>query len=124
MKPPKKLINMTKQYDLLTGVKIADGFFSNLIGLMGKKHLDQNHALWLKSWSKLPHNNIHTCFMRIKIDAIFLDAEMKVTKLTTGIKPWRMVNASFKTYPHIGHGTDRLIYMDVLAFFQKIIEPE
>lgn len=34
------------------------------------------------------------------------------------------VNASFKTYSHIGHGTDRLIYIDVLAFFQKIIEPE
>mgnify|MGYP001810695719 CR=1 FL=1 len=32
------------------------------------------------------------------------------------------VNATFKTYSHIGHGTDRLIYSEVLAFFKKIIE--
>ncbi|GAA4469385.1 hypothetical protein GCM10023093_28790 [Nemorincola caseinilytica] len=31
------------------------------------------------------------------------------------------VNATFKTYPHIGHGTDRLIYNEVLAFFTNII---
>lgn len=34
------------------------------------------------------------------------------------------VNVTFKTYPHIGHGTDRLIYTEVLAFFRRVMEQE
>ena len=28
------------------------------------------------------------------------------------------VNASFRTYPGIGHATDRMIYKDVMMFFR------
>jgi hypothetical protein len=34
------------------------------------------------------------------------------------------VNAKFKTYPNIGHSTDRLIFMEVYAFFKGIMEQE
>ena len=43
-------------------VKIADKFFSRLLGLMFRKNLESNHGLLI-----VPCNSIHMLFMRFSI---------------------------------------------------------
>ena len=63
---------------------IANGVFTRLRGLLGRKDLPRGEGLLIKpTWS------IHTGFMRFAIDAVFLDEELKVLDVRREIKPWR-----------------------------------
>ncbi|MCF7870476.1 MAG: DUF192 domain-containing protein [Candidatus Omnitrophica bacterium] len=81
-----KIINETKQIDLVNSAQVASGFFLRLLGLMFKKKIGPEQAL---IFYRAP--SIHTFFMRFPIDIIFLDQEMKVKRLIQGLKPWRFV---------------------------------
>ena len=63
-------------------VKVADSFFSRLLGLMGKKEMKDNQALLITKC-----NSIHTFFMRFNMDAVFVDKNMVVKKAIKSIKP-------------------------------------
>jgi uncharacterized membrane protein (UPF0127 family) len=66
--------------------KVATSFFSRFMGLMGKKQMEKEEALIF------PHcNSIHTCFMRIDIDVIFVSPQGKVIKIFHRLKPWRFL---------------------------------
>ena len=54
-------------------IRIADTFFRRFMGLMGKKSFDGFSGLLL-----LPCDQIHTFFMKMNIDAVYLDHNMKV----------------------------------------------
>jgi uncharacterized membrane protein (UPF0127 family) len=62
----------------------AESFFTRLIGLMGKKKLENNEGLLLFRCS-----SIHCFFMRFAIDTVYLSPEMKVLGIET-VKPWRI----------------------------------
>ena len=71
----------------IVNIKFANTFFSRFKGLMFKK--DLNHALVLKPNKTLSKStSIHTCFMRIAIDIIFLDENKRVFEIAT-LKPWK-----------------------------------
>jgi len=70
---------------ILQEVNTADRFLSRLLGLMGRRHLPQGHALWLPRT-----DSIHTCFMRFPIDVIYLDSRQRVKKIVSAMKPWRL----------------------------------
>jgi uncharacterized protein len=53
-------------------------------GLLGRKDLPPGEGLLLR-----PASSIHTLFMRFPIDAVFLDRDLIVRKITTELKPWR-----------------------------------
>jgi CheY-like chemotaxis protein len=40
-----------------------------------------------------PAPSIHTAFMRFSIDAVFLDANLRVVKLVDNLRPWRTASA-------------------------------
>ncbi len=40
-----------------------------------------------------PARSIHTCGMRVAIDAVFLDADLRVLKVVRGLGPWRLASA-------------------------------
>ena len=65
-------------------VEIADTFFTRLWGLMLRSSLADGHGLLLS-----PSPQIHTCFMRFPIDAVFCDKEGKVLYVKENMKPWR-----------------------------------
>lgn len=79
-----KLVNNKTQNILVNDLDKATGFVSRAIGLLGKSELQSTNGLWI-------HNckDIHTCFMKFPIDAVFLDEQMKVVSLHKNIKPWR-----------------------------------
>ncbi|MHB8876269.1 MAG: DUF192 domain-containing protein, partial [Myxococcaceae bacterium] len=76
---------------LATRAEEATGFGDRFLGLMGRRELPFGEGLHL-----VPCNSIHTFFMRIPIDALFLDAEGKVRKAFPGLSPWRVTGVYFK----------------------------
>jgi uncharacterized protein len=66
-------------------VEVADGIFSRFLGLMFRTSLPEGHGLALR-----PCSSIHMFFMRIPLDAVFVDGEGQVVRIYADLKPWRM----------------------------------
>jgi len=66
-------------------VRMADNYFSRLMGLMGKPGLSPQQGLWI-----LPCCDIHSFFMRFEFDAIFVNKQHQVLHLVERMKPWRI----------------------------------
>ena len=60
---------------------------------MGQKELPFGTGLHI-----VPCNGIHTFFMRIAIDALFLDRSHKIVKLFPSIPPWRATSVYFTAH--------------------------
>lgn len=77
---------------LIEDLEVATGFWSRAVGLLGRKELPQDRALWIHNT-----NNIHTHFMRFAIDCIFLDKNMEIKKIIPSVGPFRFVGPYWKT---------------------------
>lgn len=86
-----KLVNASKNKTVATKLEVAKSFWSRVVGLLGRKDLHSEEALWINSC-----NGIHTCFMKFPIDVVFVDSEFKIESVHTDIKPWRFVWAGEK----------------------------
>lgn len=69
-------------------VILAQRFWARLIGLLGRRTLAPDHALWL-----VPCNNVHTFFMRFAIDVVFIDGHGAVLAVVPHLAPWRIAAA-------------------------------
>jgi len=78
------VFNKTKNSQVVSSVLKADTFSARLFGLIPRKTLGPEEGLWLE-----PCAMIHTCFMNFPIDAVFLDAGLKVVRVVAVLKPWR-----------------------------------
>lgn len=70
---------------LIPHLEVADCFFRRLVGYMGRKRPPEGHALHLA-----PCRSIHTCFMRFRIDVVFLDRTRRVVGIAPNLRPWRI----------------------------------
>ena len=77
---------------LLDKLEVAESFWSRGWGLLGRKSLEANEALWI-----LRCNNIHTWFMRVKIDCIFVDKRMEIQKIVSEVPSFRFVGPYWKS---------------------------
>ena len=74
--------NVYQDGRLIAGnIKVAGTFLTRLVGLLGKKTLEQGEGLLLE-----PCRQIHTWFMSFEIDAIFLDKNGRILALIAGMK--------------------------------------
>lgn len=64
---------------------IADTVGWRLRGLLGHRELPPGDGMWIR-----PAKAIHMFFMRFAIDAVFMDVDDAVVKITAGLRPWRM----------------------------------
>ena len=64
-------------------IKVAKNFFSRLKGLIGKNYLSHSEGLLIA-----PCNSVHMCFMNFSIDAIFIDKNFVVKKISPNLKTW------------------------------------
>ena len=90
---PFTVRNVTKDKLLATQAEEARSFGARFMGLMGKTELPFGHGLHI-----VPCNSIHTFFMRIAIDALFLDRELKIVKLFSSLPPWRATSVYFAAH--------------------------
>jgi len=67
------------------GVDVARTPWKRLVGLMGRRSVAGVQLLFPRCTS------IHTCFMRVPIDVIFLDRSSKVVRIAPDVRPWRLV---------------------------------
>lgn len=78
-----KIIDLRTNETIIEDLEIADSFLSRFRGLMGIKVLPESAGLWIT-----PCNSVHCFFMRIPIDAIFLDKDNRVVYISKNMKPW------------------------------------
>jgi len=64
-------------------IERADTFIKRLLGLIGRKGLEPEHALLLA-----PCKAIHMLGMGFAIDAVFVDKALCVKKIVRELKPW------------------------------------
>lgn len=77
--------NKTRQTLVASDVRKADSYFKRLVGLMGKPLIPEGFGLWI-----VPCQDIHSFFMRVEFDAIFLNKDGQVLHLMERMKPWRI----------------------------------
>lgn len=65
-------------------IEVARGFWSRFRGWMGRNP-HPGTALLI-----YPCSSIHTFFMRVPIDVVFLDQEGRVIMIIEGLMPWRV----------------------------------
>lgn len=67
----------------LTLVRAAS-YWERLVGLIGRTHLPPDEGFVIE-----PCGSIHTFFMRMPIDVLFLDAQGAVLRTVANVRPWR-----------------------------------
>lgn len=80
-----KLSNLSKSKVLLNDLSSATSFAARSRGLIGRPDLGADEGLWIHQC-----NWIHTFFMSMPIDVIYVDRAMRVQKITVEMKPWRL----------------------------------
>lgn len=79
-----QLTNKTQNKTLLPSLEVATSFRSRAQGLIGKKRINKDWGMWF------PNSNwIHTLFMSVPIDVVYLDKQLRVKKLQRNLQPWR-----------------------------------
>jgi uncharacterized membrane protein (UPF0127 family) len=86
-------INVTRGVRLAECGRMADTFYTRLVGLLRDKSLEYGGGLWIK-----PCNSIHSIGMKFKFDAIFLDKKLQVVHLVREMKPWRISKMVFAAH--------------------------
>lgn len=79
-----KCILASNGEEIASEVELAKTYFTRLKGLMFRKGFPDKKALLLE-----PCPQIHTCFMRFTIDAVFCDKTGRVLYVAEKMKPWR-----------------------------------
>lgn len=85
-----RIINLRNNAVLADKVKLANAFWSRLVGLLNRCSLEKGEALILE-----PSYAIHTLFMRFSIDVLFLDKNGKVVGMIQALRPFRFSPAYF-----------------------------
>ena len=67
-------------------IRIASTLTARTIGLLRTPSLNVGEGLWIE---RSP--SIHMFFMPYAIDAVFVAADGRVTKIVENLKPWRVV---------------------------------
>jgi uncharacterized protein len=92
-KPTFQILNRTRDQVLADRAELARSFWARGRGLMGRAALPVGYALII-----YPESSIHTFFMRIPIDVLFVGRDGRVVALReamppnrpfAGVAPWR-----------------------------------
>jgi uncharacterized membrane protein (UPF0127 family) len=92
MKPnPQSSFLVTTTGEHRLNLRIANGFFSRLRGLMLAAPLQIGEGMLLSKC-----RSVHTCFMRQQLDLLYLDEAGFVTKCVPHLSPWRASTSNGK----------------------------
>ncbi|MGB9880875.1 MAG: DUF192 domain-containing protein [Anaerolineae bacterium] len=78
-----RIVDACENMSLTVRPRVASGFFSRLIGLIGRTDAGPGLLIPECNW-------IHTFFMCFPIDVVYVDREGRVLELVEGLKPWRV----------------------------------
>ncbi|MEZ4661902.1 MAG: DUF192 domain-containing protein [Caldilineaceae bacterium] len=87
------VINLSRNAVLIEQGGIADNFWARLRGLTFIRHLEAGRGLVITRT-----NSIHTHFMFMPIDVLYVDAQNKIVDMSLTMKPWRMALPRLKAH--------------------------
>ncbi|MEZ4725733.1 MAG: DUF192 domain-containing protein [Caldilineaceae bacterium] len=77
--------NVTRNTVLVEQGRVANNFWTKFRGLMGVRYLPAGGGLLI------PHcDSVHTHFMRMSIDVLYLDIHNRIVDVDPAMKPWRI----------------------------------
>ena len=76
---------MTRKRTLATHIQSANNSAQRRRGLLDATELDPDAGLWIN-----PCEAVHTFGMRISLDALFLDSQLRVRKISANLRPNRI----------------------------------
>lgn len=81
------VFNRTRQAFLVSDLKVANTRLTRLRGLIGQRHstFRSGVGLWI-----VPSRGVHTFFMSIAIDVVYLDDSRSVVHIEENLGPWRL----------------------------------
>ena len=87
--------NRTRERSVATHAKVADGFFSRFVGLLGttRRWVRRGNGLWI-----VPSHGVHTLGMLYALDLIFLDRHHTVVSVEEHLRPYRISKVSFQAH--------------------------
>ncbi len=88
MKSDSKNVRIRRQADqevIADQGRVADTFWRRFKGLMGVRQFPAGHGLLI-----VPAKGIHTHFMSMPIDVLYLDREGTIVDMDMGMRPWRI----------------------------------
>ena len=80
-----RILNTTRGTELASDARVARGYWSRLIGLMGRGSMRPGEGLVLD-----PCTSVHTFFMRFAIDILYVDRSQNVVKVVSALRPFRI----------------------------------
>jgi len=86
--------NRTRETFVATEARVADGYFTRLVGLLGKtrRWAKPGRGLWI-----IPSHGVHTIGMLFALDLVFLDRDLTVVHVEEHVRPFRISKVSLKT---------------------------
>jgi uncharacterized protein len=85
-----RVTNLTRNTLLASQAAKAETFVSRFKGLMGVPELPLGEGLQIE-----PCTSVHTFFMKIPIDVLFLDASLQVVDICHAMPAWRVSKVYF-----------------------------
>ena len=80
-----KLVIAQTGKDFITRLREAETPWSRMAGLLGRTRMDPGEGMLFRQC-----RSIHTFFMRMAIDVVYLDASGVVVTIAPSLAPWRM----------------------------------
>lgn len=69
-------------------IALAETPLRRMKGLLGRRELSPGEGMLFR-----PAGSIHMFFMRIGLDVVFCDADLRVVRVVRGLRPWRIAGA-------------------------------
>ncbi|MBC7371561.1 MAG: DUF192 domain-containing protein [Bdellovibrionaceae bacterium] len=76
----------TRQQQLISDLSVATTEWARGKGLLGKSNMGPEEALLIPRC-----NSIHTFFMKMTIDCVFIDKEMIIKAIHHQVKPYKLI---------------------------------
>lgn len=85
--------NKTRERLVAAHAKVADGYFSRLVGLLGttRRWARPGNGLWI-----VPSHGVHTIGMLYALDLVFLNRDQVVVHVEEYVRPFRISKVTFK----------------------------
>ena len=80
-----KISNLSRQSVLASCAEVADEGAKRRKGLLGRREFRAGEGLWIR-----PCEAVHTFGMQFPIDLVYLDRDLRVKKVRSGMLPWRL----------------------------------
>jgi uncharacterized protein len=101
---------------LLDRLLFARSSRTRVKGLLGRRSLEPGEGIAFRERS------VHTFFMRMPIDVVFCDRDLKVVKVAERLRPWRLAGAKGARYV-IEMAPGRAAELGVAPGAKLVLEP-